>query len=265
MKLAFAQERDLTKFENQIAFQAKNLCKSYNDDINNGLNDINFTVHHHEIVSILGPSGCGKSTLLRLLAGLIKPTSGMVFYQDETITKPLGSVNIVFQHYALLPWLTVSGNIAIGLQAQKLSVKETQQKVTKLIKMIGLEGYENSYPSELSGGMCQRVGFARALVMEPEALLLDEPFSALDAVTAKKLRRDFMVLWGTKQIKTKAVIMVTHNILEAIDMSDRLIILSKKPSRVVKEIKIRKQTLQEVNTQLEYKHRLEEEIFDLLD
>jgi NitT/TauT family transport system ATP-binding protein len=202
------------------------------------LDNINFTVNERDFLALLGPSGSGKSTLLRIIAGLIKPNKGKVYFKGEEIKDINPGVAMVFQNFALFPWLTVLENVELGLKAKGLPPEERRKKATEAIDLIGLDGFENAYPKELSGGMRQRVGFARALVMEPDILLLDEPFSALDVLTAENLRNDLIELWIEKRIPTKAIILVTHSIEEAVYMADRIILLSKDPGRMIKEIRI---------------------------
>ncbi len=202
------------------------------------LDNINFTVNERDFLALLGPSGSGKSTLLRIIAGLIKPNKGKVYFKGEEIKDINPGVAMVFQNFALFPWLTVLENVELGLKAKGLPPEERRKKATEAIDLIGLDGFENAYPKELSGGMRQRVGFARALVMEPDILLLDEPFSALDVLTAENLRNDLIELWIEKRIPTKAIILVTHSIEEAVYMADRIILLSKDPGRIIKEIRI---------------------------
>jgi NitT/TauT family transport system ATP-binding protein len=202
------------------------------------LDNINFTVNERDFLALLGPSGSGKSTLLRIIAGLIKPNKGKVYFKGEEIKDINPGVAMVFQNFALFPWLTVLENVELGLKAKGLPPEERRKKAIEAIDLIGLDGFENAYPKELSGGMRQRVGFARALVMEPDILLLDEPFSALDVLTAENLRNDLIELWIEKRIPTKAIILVTHSIEEAVYMADRIILLSKDPGRIIKEIRI---------------------------
>lgn len=202
------------------------------------LEDISLDIQEGEYVSILGPSGSGKSTLLRIIAGLVPPSKGIVQYNGETIHNINPGCSMVFQSFALFPWLTVEENIELGLENSNLSVKEKKDKVDGIIEMIGLEGFENAYPKELSGGMRQRVGIGRALVMEPDILLMDEPFSALDVLTAENLKNDILDLWYEKKIPTKSIIMVTHSIEEAVYMSDRAIVLSRDPAHIIADISV---------------------------
>lgn len=197
------------------------------------LENVSFDINENEFVSLVGPSGSGKSTLLRIIAGLLKPTSGKVYFNDEEIKNINPFTSMVFQTFGLLPWLDVTENITLGLEARGVSLKERLKKAFKYVDMVGLEGFEEAYPRELSGGMKQRVGIARALVMEPELLLMDEPFSALDALTAENMRFEIMNLWESKQLSLKSILLVTHNIDEAVYLSDRVIILSTHPAKVV--------------------------------
>ena len=200
--------------------------------------DIDLHIKPGEFVCLLGPSGCGKSTLLRIIAGLNAATSGMVSYHGQ----PLKGVNpyttIVFQTFALYPWLTVQQNVEIALKARGMPSAERTERALKLIDTVGLDGFESAYPRELSGGMRQKVGFARAMAVEPELLCLDEPFSALDVLSAEALRGELMELWLKKQIPTKAILMVTHNIEEAVLMADRIVIMGKDPGHIVTEIPV---------------------------
>ncbi|MEB3100130.1 ABC transporter ATP-binding protein [Ferviditalea candida] len=202
------------------------------------LEDININIMEGELVSILGPSGSGKSTLLRIIAGLVSPSQGLVLYNGKPIVGTNPGIGMVFQSFALFPWLTVLENVKLGLQNRLLREEEKIRKALSVIDMIGLDGFEGAYPKELSGGMRQRVGIGRALVMEPDILLMDEPFSALDVLTAENLKRDLLELWTEKKIPTKSIIMVTHSIEEAVYMSDRAIVLSRDPARVISDISV---------------------------
>jgi len=201
-------------------------------------NNVDLCINVGEFVCLLGPSGCGKSTLLRMIAGLNVATSGTVFYRG----KPLDGVNphttIVFQTFALYPWLSVQDNVEIALKARGVAPRERSERALKLIDTVGLGGFESAYPRELSGGMRQKVGFARAMAVEPELLCLDEPFSALDVLSAEALRGELMELWLSKSIPTKAILMVTHNIEEAVLMADRIVVMGKDPGHIVTEIAI---------------------------
>src|SRR4051812_25850722 len=202
------------------------------------LERVDFTLRDGEIVAILGRSGAGKSTFLRILAGLVEPSEGRVEYRGMPVEGPVRGVAMVFQSFALFPWLTVLGNVELGLEAQGVPAAERRRRAVETIDQIGLDGFENAYPKELSGGMRQRVGFARALVVKPDILLLDEPFSQLDVLTAETLRNDLLELWMRDRIPTKGILMVSHNIEEAVEMADRILIFSSDPGRISAEIPI---------------------------
>src|ERR1700761_7848052 len=202
------------------------------------LDDVSVTLHEGEIVALLGKSGSGKSTLLRTIAGLIAPTSGQVRYRGAPLTGANSGVAMVFQSFALMPWLTVQANVELGLQAQGVPEAERRSRALEAIDVIGLDGFETAYPKELSGGMRQRVGFARALVLRPDALLMDEPFSALDVLTAENLRNEVMTLWAQPDFPTKCICIVTHNIEEAVQLADRVLVLGSNPGRVKAEIPV---------------------------
>lgn len=191
-----------------------------------------------EIVALLGPSGSGKSTLLRMLAGLSRPSGGEVFWHGQPISKVQINVSIVFQSFALFPWLTVFENVEAPLVARGLDPEERRQRSLKILDTVGLDGFEAAYPKELSGGMRQRVGFARALVVEPEVLFMDEPFSALDVLTAENLRSELLELWQKKTIPTQSIFLVTHNIEEAVLLADRIIVLGRNPGHVRTDFKV---------------------------
>ncbi len=202
------------------------------------LEGMNLELHEGQIVGLLGRSGSGKSTLLRLIAGLAEPTSGQVTYLGHPISGPAAGIAMVFQSFALFPWLTVFENVALGLEAQRMPRAEIRKRSLAAIDLIGLDGFESAYPRELSGGMRQRVGFARALVVHPNVLLMDEPFSALDVLTAENLRTDFLDLWSEGRMPIKGVILVTHNIEEAVLMCDRILVFGSNPGRILSEIKV---------------------------
>ncbi len=185
-----------------------------------------------EILALLGPSGSGKSTMLRMLTGLSTPSAGQVFWHGTPISEAEINVSIVFQSFALFPWLTVLENVEAPLQARGVAPAERRERSMKMIDMVGLDGFEAAYPKELSGGMRQRVGFARALVVEPEVLFMDEPFSALDVLTADNLRSELLELWTKKTMPTKAIFLVTHNIEEAVLLADRIVVLGRNPGRI---------------------------------
>jgi NitT/TauT family transport system ATP-binding protein len=202
------------------------------------LDDVNLTIRQGEIVALLGRSGSGKSTLLRIVAGLLSPTSGEVLWRGRALRGPAEGVAMVFQSFALFPWLTVKENVELGLEAQGVARDERDKRAEAAIDLIGLGGYESAYPKELSGGMRQRVGLARALVVHPDLLLMDEPFSALDVLTAETLRTDLIDLWSEGKLPLKSVLMVTHNIEEAVLMADRILVFSSNPGRVATELRV---------------------------
>jgi len=191
-----------------------------------------------EIVALLGPSGSGKSTMLRMLSGLSTPTAGQVFWHEKPIAGAEVNVSIVFQSFALFPWLTVLENVEAPLQARGVAPEERRQRSLKMLDTVGLDGFEAAYPKELSGGMKQRVGFARALVVEPEVLFMDEPFSALDVLTAENLRSELLELWANKTMPTQAVFLVTHNIEEAVLLADRIIVLGRNPGHIRTDFRV---------------------------
>ena len=221
----------------QVQGVGKSFWKSDGDEVV-VLDDVSLTLRRGEIVGLLGRSGSGKSTLLRLIAGLDAPTQGAVRYLGAPVAGPAAGIAMVFQGFALFPWLTVLGNVQLGLEAMRMPEAQMRKRSLEAIDLIGLDGYESAYPRELSGGMRQRVGFARALVVHPNILLMDEPFSALDVLTAETLRTDFLELWSQGELPIGSVLLVTHNIEEAVQMCDRLLIFSTHPGRVVSEIPV---------------------------
>ena len=202
------------------------------------LDDVNFNLKEGEIVALLGKSGSGKSTLLRIIAGLVAPTSGRVTYRGQVVTKPVLGIAMVFQSFALMPWLTVLENVELGLEAQGIGREERRHRAIEAIDIIGLDGFESAFPKELSGGMRQRVGFARALVINPDVLLMDEPFSALDVLTAENLKSDLLRLWQEKKTNTNGILLVTHNIEEAAMLADRIIILGSDPGYIRADLSV---------------------------
>ena len=202
------------------------------------LDGISFTLAEGEIVALLGRSGSGKSTLLRCVAGLIAPSSGSVSYRGVPLRGANPGVAMVFQSFALLPWLTVQQNVELGLEAQGVAEAERRERALRAIDLIGLDGFEGAYPKELSGGMRQRVGFARGIVTEPDALLMDEPFSALDVLTAENLRTELVGLWEGHEAPVKSILIVTHNIEEAVLLADRILVLSSNPGRIQAELPV---------------------------
>jgi NitT/TauT family transport system ATP-binding protein len=225
---------------NDTLLHLQNVIKAYERGTKQfvAVQDVNLSLKAGEFVCLLGPSGCGKSTLLRIITGLNTATAGTVLYRGQ----PLHGVNpyatIVFQTFALYPWLTVQENVEIALKARGMAWQERTERALKLIDVVGLDGFESAYPRELSGGMRQKVGFARAMAVEPELLCLDEPFSALDVLSAEALRGELMELWLNKTIPTKAILMVTHNIEEAVLMADRIVVMDKNPGHIVTELAV---------------------------
>ncbi len=219
----------------------RNCRQAYHKDSNADLvvlDGVDLTLHSGEIVGLLGRSGSGKSTLLRIVSGLLTPTAGEVWWRGAPLRRPAPGVAMVFQSFALFPWLTVQANVELGLEAKGVARAERERLAEEAIDLIGLGGYENAYPKELSGGMRQRVGLARGLVVHPDLLLMDEPFSALDVLTAENLRTDLIELWSEKRLPVKSVLIVTHNIEEAVLMCDRILVFSSNPGRVAHELKV---------------------------
>ncbi len=202
------------------------------------LDGFNLTIQEGEFVCLVGPSGCGKTTMLRLISGLMRPTAGLMRYRGE----PFKGVNLrtamVFQSFALLPWLTVRANVELALEARGIGREERVLRAETYIDKVGLDGYEAAYPRELSRGMKQRVGLARALAVEPELLLMDEPFSALDALSSANLRDEVLLLWQDESFPGNSVLMVTHIVEEAVAMADRVIVLTAHPARVAADIRV---------------------------
>ncbi|MGB9739677.1 nitrate/sulfonate/bicarbonate ABC transporter ATP-binding protein [Chloroflexus sp.] len=202
------------------------------------IQDINLTIAEGEFVALLGPSGCGKSTLLRIITGLNRPSEGLVRYRGKALEGVNPYATIVFQTFALFPWLTVEENVAVALKARGKDEAEAHRRAVELIDLVGLDGFEQAYPRELSGGMRQKVGIARALAVNPELLCLDEPFSALDVLSAETLRGEVLELWTGGSLKIRAVLMVSHNIEEAVFMADRIVVMDKNPGRIVAEVPV---------------------------
>ena len=222
--------------------EVRNCGQAYPKEANNELvvlDDVNVSLREGEIVGLLGRSGSGKSTLLRIIAGLLQPTRGDVLWQGKKVRGPVRGVAMVFQSFALFPWLTVQENVELGLEAQGIARAERETRAEEAIDLIGLGGYDGAYPKELSGGMRQRVGLARALVTHPDLLLMDEPFSALDVLTAETLRTDLIDLWSDRKLPVKSMLLVTHNIEEAVLMCDRILVFASDPGRVAHEMTVR--------------------------
>lgn len=202
------------------------------------LERISFTVNPGEFVCLVGPSGCGKSTILKMVTGLTFPSAGQVLYKGKEVKDVNPHTAMVFQSFALFPWLTVRQNVALGLEARGWTRAEYEAKANYYIDKVGLDGHEDAYPKELSGGMKQRVGLARALTVEPELLCMDEPFSALDPLTATNLREEVLDLWQDETLPIKAILMVTHSIEEAVFMADKIVVMSTRPGRVIEQVKV---------------------------
>jgi NitT/TauT family transport system ATP-binding protein len=202
------------------------------------LQDVNVSIQEGEFVALLGPSGCGKSTLLRIITGLQRPTEGRLLYRGEPVSGINPHTTIVFQTFALFPWLTVQQNVEVALRARGMPPDVCAERAERFLDQVGLDGFETAFPRELSGGMRQKVGFARALAVEPELLCLDEPFSALDVLSADALRGELLELWTSGAMPTKAILLVTHNIEEAVWLADRIVVMEKEPGRVVTELPV---------------------------
>ncbi|MCC5014307.1 MULTISPECIES: AAA-associated domain-containing protein [Legionella] len=226
------------------------------------LEDVNFKLQEGEIVAMLGKSGSGKSTLLRIIAGLVPPSAGKVSYRGKAVTGPVPGIAMVFQSFALMPWLTVLENVELGLEAQGVGREERRHRAIEAIDTIGLDGFESAFPKELSGGMRQRVGFARALVTNPDVLLMDEPFSALDVLTAENLKSDLLELWQEKKTNTNGILLVTHNIEEAATLADRIVIFGSDPGYIRAELQVTLPQPREPDTP-EY-HALVDKIYTLM-
>ncbi|SYZ74343.1 ABC transporter, ATPase subunit [Candidatus Zixiibacteriota bacterium] len=227
--------------QNEISISARALCEIRNVThqfaLPNGntfkvLEDISFAVRPNEILALLGPSGCGKSTILRILAGILKPLEGEVYYRAERLRGLNQHLAMVFQSFALYPWMTVVDNIRIALKARGIDAAEIERRVEKVIATVGLNGFEGAYPRELSGGMKQRVGIARALSVDPEILFMDEPFSQVDALTAESLRAEVVDIWSLEDQNPSSIVMVSHDIKEVINMADRIVVLGTRPAKV---------------------------------
>jgi NitT/TauT family transport system ATP-binding protein len=202
------------------------------------LDDVSLLIPERQFMCIVGPSGCGKSTLLRIMMGLTPPTSGEVLYDGQPLTDVNLRAAMVFQSFALLPWLTVQANVELGLKARDLPDEESRRRAAFYVDKVGLDGYEEAYPTELSGGMKQRAGLARALAVEPDILFMDEPFAGLDALTSANLREEVLTLWSDRALPVNTVVMVTHIIEEAVLMADRVLVISSHPGRVAADLTV---------------------------
>lgn len=217
--------------------QVQDVCKTFEGGRGTleVLRNIRFTIDAGEFVSIIGPSGCGKTTLLRILHGLEPVTSGQILLSGRRVTAPSRSSAMVFQQFNLFPWLTVARNITFGLDVAKVPAAQRKERTERFVRLVGLEGFAEHYPHELSGGMQQRVGLARALALDPDVLLLDEPFGALDAITREELQREIAVILAQSP---KTVVFITHNMDEAIFFSDRILVMGTRPGRIIEEVKV---------------------------
>jgi NitT/TauT family transport system ATP-binding protein len=220
--------------------ELKNVAKSFTHAKGNlrVLEDITFSIEEGEFVAIVGPSGCGKSTLLRIVNGLMPATSGQVLFKNKQVDGINPECALVFQSFALMPWLSVKANVELGLEARGVPLAEREKRAGIYIDKVGLDGFEEAYPRELSGGMKQRVGLARALAVEPRVLLMDEPFSALDALTAITLREELLDIWQARDMPVHTILMVTHIIEEAVELADRILVLSSSPGRVAADLRV---------------------------
>src|SRR5487761_1995157 len=232
---------DATPAPTDLLLDVRGCRQAYHKDASADLlvlDNVELSLREGELVALLGRSGSGKSTLLRIIAGLLRPTAGEVLWHGRALEGPPEGVAMVFQSFALFPWLTVQANVELGLEARGIPRAERTKRALEAIDLIGLDGFENAYPKELSGGMRQRVGLARALVVHPDLLLMDEPFSSLDVLTAENLRTDLIDLWMDKKLPVKSILMVTHNIEEAVLMCDRILVFQSNPGRVANELTV---------------------------
>lgn len=223
-----------------VVLEVKNITKCFETEKSRipVLEDVSFSVDRDEFVCLVGPSGCGKSTMLRIIAGLEKPDSGQILFHGQPHNSPIAKITMIFQLFGLLPWKTARENVEVPLEVLEVK-KEAREEISRsYLRMVGLEGFENTYPHDLSGGMKQRVGIARALALQPEVLLMDEPFSSLDELTAKTLRTLVLEIWRDPSLPTNTFVMVSHNVEEAVYMADRVIILCARPGKIVGEVKV---------------------------
>lgn len=219
--------------------EVKNLIKEFSGERSIvALDDISFEINDDEFLCIVGPSGCGKSTLLRMVAGIERATSGEILFHDKTINSPNEKITMIFQHFGLLPWKTALENVELPLEAHEIVKEECRKVALEYLGKVGLGDFVDTYPHDLSGGMKQRVGIARALAMKPEILLMDEPFSSLDELTASTLRREVLRIWADPNLPTNTFLMVSHNVSEAVFMADRVIVMSPRPGRIVEDVKV---------------------------
>ena len=225
---------------NGVLVELKHIHQVYGsgDQTFTAIRDVNLSLNDREFAALIGPTGCGKSTLLRILTGLQPPTSGQVLYRGQPLKGVNPQATIVFQTFALFPWLTVQENVEVALRARGVPPKLRTTRAVDLLDRVGLDGFETAYPRELSGGMLQKVGFARAMAVEPELLCLDEPFSSLDVLSAESLKGELLELWTSGNIPTRAILMATHNIEEAVFLADRIMVMDKDPGRLIMDLKV---------------------------
>jgi NitT/TauT family transport system ATP-binding protein len=225
--------------ETTVLLEAQHVTQRFrlpNGQLLEALRDVSLTIREHEVVALVGPSGCGKSTLLRLFAGLARPSEGAVHYRGQPLDGVLGAAAMVFQSFALLPWFTVAQNVAMGLDARGVHSGAQRDAVARAINLVGLDGFEQAYPKELSGGMKQRVGFARALAVAPEILLMDEPFGSLDPLTAETLRSQVVDLWRDPATGVNTLLVVSHSVEEAVFLAGRIVVFGTNPGHVREEL-----------------------------
>jgi NitT/TauT family transport system ATP-binding protein len=247
--------------------EVKNVTKTFTTENNKilVLDNVSFSVGNDEFACLVGPSGCGKSTMLRIIAGLEKTDSGKILFHGQQITQPNPKLAMVFQLFGLLPWKSALENVELPLEVLGVKKEERAHTAEEYLKMVGLEGFENTYPHDLSGGMKQRVGIARALALKPEVLLMDEPFSSLDELTAKTLRELVLNIWRNPALPTNTFIMVSHNVEEAVFMADRVIVMSPRPGKVIGEVKVNLPRPREKHLRHPEYFRLVDEVVQLLE
>jgi NitT/TauT family transport system ATP-binding protein len=220
--------------------EVKNIVKTFENEKTKTLvlDNVSFSIDKNEFVCLVGPSGCGKSTLLRIIAGLEKPDSGQILFHGQPQDSPNPKITMIFQLFGLLPWKTAEENVEVPLEVLGVKKEARKEIAVSHLRMVGLEDCQNVYPHDLSGGMKQRVGIARALALQPEILLMDEPFSSLDELTAKTLRNLVLEIWHDPSLPTDTFVMVSHNVEEAVYMADRVVVMSPRPGRIVGEVKV---------------------------
>jgi NitT/TauT family transport system ATP-binding protein len=240
--------------------EVKNVSKKFVEEGNEvvALEGVNFAVNDDEFICLVGPSGCGKSTMLRIISGLDKPTGGEVIFEDKPITGPTPKISMVFQLFGLLPWKTAQENVEVPLEVIGVPKAKRVELAHEYLRQVKLEGSENIYPHDLSGGMKQRVGIARALALNPEILLMDEPFSSLDELTARALRDLVLTIWRKKDENPNSIVMVSHNVEEAVYMADRVLVFSPRPGHIVGEVDVD-------IPRPRFEHRRDQQYFETVD